>query len=313
MPQRARLKPRYEAQFSIKQLRAFVALSETLNFTAAAKRLHITQPSLSALVHQLERHACAPLFIRDSQKVKLSHHGEVFKAEAKRLQVHLDQTLALARHLALAQGEMRLRVGAPVVILPKALARLAAGFESERPGMMLEFRCVDSDEAMALLQRGEIDMAFVTECKAPEGVSLERLQSFKLSALIPQSHPLADKPAIRWDDLRRERLLLANRPERAREAIKHELHRYGVRVELYHDADDVMALLSLVELGFGLGLVSPWMRDLIENRPLVVRSFIDPVIELHLALALPRVAVAPLALAFKAYVQALSWNQALTS
>jgi DNA-binding transcriptional LysR family regulator len=166
---------------------------------------------------------------------------------------------------------------------------------------------------MALLQRGEIDMAFVTECKAPEGVSLERLQSFKLSALIPQSHPLADKPAIRWDDLRRERLLLANRPERAREAIKHELHRYGVRVELYPDADDVMALLSLVELGFGLGLVSPWMRDLVEKRPLVVRPFIDPVIELHLALALPRVAVAPLALAFKAYVQALSWNQALTS
>ena len=66
---------------------------------------------------------------------------------------------------------------------------------------------------MALLQHGEIDMAFVTECKAPEGVRLERLQSFELSALMPQSHPLAHKSAIRWDDLRRERLLLANRPQ----------------------------------------------------------------------------------------------------
>jgi len=80
------------------------------------------------------------------------------------------------------------------------------------------------------------------------------------------------------------------------------LARQAIELDLHDDADDLLALIGLMELGMGVGLVGGAVRDLLADRPIVVRPLIDPVIELHVALALPRVSVAPAAALFREVV-----------
>jgi len=219
MPRRARLKPRYAPQFSAKQLRAFIALSETLSFTEAARRLNITQPSLTALLKQLERHACAPLVIRDTREVRLSAHGQAFLPDALRLHSQLAQTAALARHLA-AEAKEVLRLAAPVELLAHTIPRVLGQFKAVHPDMEVHLQCFDTDEALRALQYGEIDLAFVTQIKAPEGVALEPLAALPMAALLPKAHRLASKSAVRWDELSRERVITAKRPQSVSQQVQ---------------------------------------------------------------------------------------------
>lgn len=66
------------------QLEYFVTLAEMLNYTKASDRLHITQPTLSKFIVNLEHSLGSPLFIRNKRDVKLTQQGKVFYEEIKK-------------------------------------------------------------------------------------------------------------------------------------------------------------------------------------------------------------------------------------
>ncbi len=87
---------RFYAVLDVHQLNVFLASAETLNFTRAAKQLHMTQPSVSQHIQGLERHFDLPLFIRSGRNLELTDAGLAllpFAREAVSLSVRIDETM----------------------------------------------------------------------------------------------------------------------------------------------------------------------------------------------------------------------------
>jgi DNA-binding transcriptional LysR family regulator len=118
----------YETPMNPRRLRYFVVAAEEQNFTRAAKRLRIAQPSFSAQIKQLEGDLGVKLFDRTGRGVRLTEAGRLLLVEARRIFAQLEQTVDLVRRV----GEGR-------------IGRLALGFlpsvaHSVLPGVLLKFR-----------------------------------------------------------------------------------------------------------------------------------------------------------------------------
>src|SRR5690348_13840415 len=98
------------ASMDLRRIRHFIVLAETLNFSRAAERLHIAQPALSVSIQKLEAELGTKLFERTSTGVLLTVSGEAALLEARRLLLHGDQMIRVARDAAQGTGG-RLRIG----------------------------------------------------------------------------------------------------------------------------------------------------------------------------------------------------------
>src|ERR1051325_1387705 len=108
----------------LQQLRYFVAVAETGNFTRAAERSHVTQPSLSKQVLNLEREVVHKLFHRLGRKAVLTEAGTAFLERARRILFEVENAAKeLSDHPSL---DRRITVGAVPTIMPYLLAPVIA-------------------------------------------------------------------------------------------------------------------------------------------------------------------------------------------
>jgi DNA-binding transcriptional LysR family regulator len=191
----------------LRHLRYFVAVAEELNFSRAARRLHMAQPPLSVAIRQLEQEIGTSLFLRTSREVKLTEAGEALLDGARRTLQEAEAAVTAARRAG--SGELgRLRIAyswsARFEILPalgQALAARSSGVELLTEEMW-NGRMPDA------LRSGAIDLA-VSICPEVAGeLTYERLRSEIVVALVTSTHPLAGRPSIRLEELRDDDFLI---------------------------------------------------------------------------------------------------------
>ena len=145
---------------TIRQLRYFSTLSETLHFGQAAKRLNISQPALSAQIAQMEEFFGGPLFQRASSGVTLTSDGALIGARVRRILAEMQELESLA-----TSGETllsrRLRLGMIASVAPYVLPTFLQALASEYPNLECEIRESVTDRLVADLAVGEIDCAVV--------------------------------------------------------------------------------------------------------------------------------------------------------
>lgn len=184
----------------IRQLRYFVAVAEELSFRRAAERLHISQPPLSRQVAALEAALGVALLQRDTRLVRLTPAGEVALREFGKVLQRFEESLCRVASVQQAAPQ-RLRIG----VLWWADLTGFAPFE-QRLMRATGIRTIEpvvgqSVELLGLLRRGEIDTAMVVLPCRTEGMRLHPIARAQHVALIPTSHRLARKRAIRLRDL----------------------------------------------------------------------------------------------------------------
>ena len=145
----------------LRQLEYFVAVAEDLNFSHAAARLHITQPSVSEQIKTLERELGAPLFDRTSRAVSLTAAGQDILPLARELLADARE-LRMQAQLSSRRVSGRLRIGfLGDEYADPAGERLMALMLQEHPRIAIEFHQVDFAEHQAALDKGVVDAAFV--------------------------------------------------------------------------------------------------------------------------------------------------------
>ncbi len=184
----------------IRQLRYFVAVAEELSFRRAAERLHISQPPLSRQVAALEAALGVALLQRDTRLVRLTPAGEVALREFGKVLQRFEESLCRVVSVQQAAPQ-RLRIG----VLWWADLTSFAPFE-QRLMRATGIRTIEpvvgqSVELLGLLRRGEVDAAMVVLPCRTEGMRLHPIARAHHVALIPASHRLARKRAIRMRDL----------------------------------------------------------------------------------------------------------------
>ncbi|MEU9988668.1 LysR family transcriptional regulator [Streptomyces sp. NPDC048045] len=175
----------------LRHLRCFLAVAEEGGFTAAGRRLHLTQPTLTRNIRTLEDSLGVRLFERSTRRTELTDKGKTLQEAVAPLLRQLDSTL-----VDLQKGE-KLRIGFSWG-LPEGLSRLAARF-GEETGVGVEFiRC---DTPQAGLDTGEAHLALLRSAPLPKGLRGVLLYEEPRIAAVPASWRLAERTELDWAEL----------------------------------------------------------------------------------------------------------------
>jgi DNA-binding transcriptional LysR family regulator len=189
------------------QVRYFLALASTLNFTRAAEQCNVTQPALTKGVQKLEQGLGGELIYRERQLTQLTDLG-------KELLPMLERTLASAKAVRRRAQEFRCKEVAPLKIGLAASISVSLVLEPIAktakfvPGLHVELREGASEELVDLLLEGAINAAMVGDVQdIPARIDAWSLFEERYVALLAPTHRLANRPSIGIDDLRETVLL----------------------------------------------------------------------------------------------------------
>jgi DNA-binding transcriptional LysR family regulator len=195
----------------LRQLRAFVAAAEELNFTRAAERLHLGQQAVSKSVGQLERELGVALLERTTRDVRLTPAGTALLESAREALAAADAGFARAR--AVGHGLAgTARVGATPAIGPATREEVAQVLRNDAPELSVSFHEVRPDEVPQLLRDRTVDLVLARTSRDAPDVDSASLRPSPVELFVPAGHRLANAKTARLAELDGERLLTWSAP-----------------------------------------------------------------------------------------------------
>ena len=198
----------YQFNFELRHLRYFCVLAETLHFHQAAKHLHISQPSLSRQIQDLEAAMGVPLFNRTNRQVTLTDAGQAFYQDLQQLLDQLDASLRRTQRAARGEwGEIALTF--TEVGIATALPAILRTFKRQFPHVDIKLTERPTAEQLEALLSGQVDCAFLHPVgKMPDEIEIRTIWRDTLGIVLPASHPLAERKEIRLADLKSKDFIL---------------------------------------------------------------------------------------------------------
>jgi len=264
----------------LRHITSFLVLAEELHFGRSAARLHISQPSLSLQLQQLERRLGVQLVARTSHSVRLTPAGEAFRKEAGPLLGQLDRAVEAARQAGPgATGHLRIGFNFPAgqrVLVP-TLALLRDTYPQVRTSLVQRHTCGQLTE----LRSGRLDIAFVYGACADEGISQRPILTLPVMGVCASDHPLATGAQVRWSELAQYRCVLPSEATSPaiRDAVLSAGRRNGVdfsAVEVFDDGDAAVVMVASQQVVI---FASSVRAETVGMIGLATLSFIDPVPE----------------------------------
>lgn len=229
----------------LRQLKYFIRVAETLNFSEAARQLFVTQSTLSQQVRQLEEELGTDLFLRDSHSVMLTESGEQLLPHAKRT---LNEAAACVDRIRDLKNMLSgsLNIGVTFTFAP-ILTETALAFMKEHQNVKLNIWCKTMEELLEMLHKRELDFVLAFKPSVThDGIESHILFDNHLSAIVNINHPLADKKGISLSDLMPYGIAMPSKGLQARNAFDMMFpdgyRALNVRVEL----NEVNVLLDIV-------------------------------------------------------------------
>jgi len=238
----------------------FLHLADSLHFARSAQALHVSPSALTRAIQRLEQEVGQPLFQRSRRRVTLTRAGEIFRDHARaQLAAQARLQEALATETQTPTGELRIActVTACHSVLPKLLARCRERY----PGIHLQLSTSDAARCMQALENDEVDLAVVPQPDRPASeLRFVRLAHTDLAFIAPASDTeLARRARLggsHWNGLP----VILPRRGLDRQRVDAWLAQQGVRPEVYAEVDGNEAILALVALGCGVGVVPELVR-----------------------------------------------------
>lgn len=190
----------------IHQLKYVVAVAETRNFTRAADKCGVSQPSLTKAIRKLEEELGGPLFRREGRHTHLTELG---RAVIPRLEQALQLT-ELAQRDALDMAALRsarMKVGCMCTIAPSSVMSLIEFFQREVPELNMHLRDGSGEQMITMLQEGEIDVALTALPRYPDDLSVKPLFREPYVVTFPAGHRFAEMAEVPFAELEQERYL----------------------------------------------------------------------------------------------------------
>ncbi|MVU77385.1 LysR family transcriptional regulator [Nocardia sp. ET3-3] len=182
----------------LRHLRYVVAVADALNFTRAARQLHMSQPALSARIRSVERHLGVALFQRTTRTVALTPAGADFAERAREILRLLGEAERECRNSA--HGTV-LRVGFYGAAAREATTAIIDSFRDGHPGVEVELVRYGWEDPSAGLRAHEVQLSFVRPPFDADGLRLLILSSEPRVAGLPSGHPLADRATVDVSEL----------------------------------------------------------------------------------------------------------------
>lgn len=189
----------------LKHLRYFVAVAEELNFSAAARRLFISQQALSRIIQQLEHHVGVRLLERSTRSVALTAAGEVLLTSARQSIATVDDAIERTRRVGGRARPVRLDVSSAGL---DTGAKILRALRRDRPDQPVHQVEDGVPRGLIALADGQLDALFGLATRCPSGITAEPIRREAVLAGMAAGHPLARLDAVPVAALAEVELLL---------------------------------------------------------------------------------------------------------
>lgn len=275
-------------RFTLRQLEYLVAVAECGSVALAAERCHVSSPSISAAIAQLEQEFGLPLFIRrHAQGLSLTEGGRQFTEAAR---VVLAAGAALNDRAAELTGQVRgpLAVGCLLTFAQVVLPRLRRSFAEAHPDV--EFRQSEHDHAALIeaLRHARLDAALSYDLELPGDLDFLPLLPLAPYALLPEGHPLAGRAQVTAGDLAPHPMVLLDLPYSADYFLSF-FAAEGLRPRIAERTRDMGVMRAMVANGFGYSIANIRLGSdrAPDGRRLVFVPLVTPRAPMRMGLILP--------------------------
>ncbi|KAA0914238.1 LysR family transcriptional regulator [Psychrobacter sp. ANT_WB68] len=294
---------------SIRQLTAFVSVADNGSFTRASEQMHLTQSAVSGLIKELESSLGIVLFDRTTRQLSLSVVGHHLLPQARRIlnemQLFENEASSLT---SLAQGQVRLAVSQ---FAASSMPAVIAQFAKVHPNISVSLLDCSAENVLEHIQNIEVDLGVGTELgfmESEDDISADLLYQLPFCVVMPDSHVLAQKSEIIWQDLVDIPLITLQGPfieqvtAELDENIANHIQQARYKVNFMSTA------LEMTRQGFGITLCLPYMPEVIDwvsANGLQMRPLAQPVkMRRFFIYQRSSRALSPASIAFKQFLQA---------
>jgi LysR family transcriptional regulator, benzoate and cis,cis-muconate-responsive activator of ben and cat genes len=241
----------------LRHLRYFVAVAKCLNFTKAAEMLHLSQPSLSRQIRELEADIGAPLFIRAGNQTRLTDAGEYLHKEADRLIEGIECAGRTAK--AISEKSENLTIGCVNFFFNASLAPFLEKIHKRRPELKIGIRILSTEDQKSALMSGALDIGFVRSWIGEERLAFEPIAEESLTIISPSHFAIDERLGLReyLGCLSVCPFIATARSSTSglAEIILAACADYGIAPAPSYECNDAFSIIGLVASGLGWSIV----------------------------------------------------------
>lgn len=231
----------------LRHLRYFLAAAKAQNFTLAADRLCITQPTLSHQIKQLEDELDTSLFVRIGRTVHLTVAGELFRTYASRA-LHEVELGRDALHDLENLKHGRLTLGVLSSFGTFTLPPILADFNAAYPGISVHLLRLRSGEIEKKLLDGDLDLGIANAPAGTDQIDVDPLMDDSLELIVGKKHPLARRASIALAEIQEHELILLTPEYNSRQLIDATCKKSNIRPRIIMEMNAIEPIMSMVRL-----------------------------------------------------------------
>lgn len=234
----------------------FLTVCQTMNFTAAAKLLNITQPAVSQHIHFLEEQYNTTLFIYKNKHLFLTRSGEILRKHL--LTMKIDEMAVMEEIKSDSSGIESLSIGVTMTIGEYAITDKLANFLIQHPEINIHLHYGNTSKLLNLLDNGQISMAIVEGNYPRKDYSHKKYSTEDYIAVCAASHNFITDHPHTISDLVCERLLVRENGSGTRNILEQSLLARGLHISdflHYTEVENMHTIIGLLKRDCGISFL----------------------------------------------------------
>lgn len=268
----------------IRHLEYFTEVAKHLNFTKAAATLHISQPSLSKTIKNMEDELGVPLFYRSFRQLELTDAGKALLHNAKHvLHAYNHLTSELNDVMDLKKGEIR--IGIPPIIGAAFCSKIISQYIDLYPQINITLTEVGTKKIKDGIDDGSLDVGFV--CNNPlhkKGVDAVQLLSDPLMVVVHKGHPLAEKKYVHFTDIEEEAFVMYRQDFSLYDSILEACAAHQFFPNIVCESSQKDFIIEMVAAKLGIALLPSKICEQMNHKQLISIPFSQPILHLELGM-----------------------------
>ncbi|AOE65003.1 LysR substrate-binding domain-containing protein [Pseudomonas corrugata] len=239
---------------TLKQIRAFLAVAQSLSFAVACERLHLSQSALSLTIKALEEGLGGRLFSRNTRNVALTPEGESLLPLARRLVADWDNAEdEMRQRFTLQRG--RVTLAAMPSFAGNLLPPILKTFRARYPNVNVTVNDVINEQVLEMVRDRHVELGVAFEPLQGSSLAFTPLYLDRFVAVVPLDSPLAQRSEIQWQTLLEQPFITLQRPSTVRVMLEEHLQARGMKLPVEFESHQLATVGRMVASGLGVSAV----------------------------------------------------------
>ncbi|CAH0319244.1 LysR family transcriptional regulator [Pseudomonas brassicacearum] len=263
---------------TLKQIRAFLAVAQSLSFAVACERLHLSQSALSLTIKALEEGLGGRLFSRNTRNVALTPEGESLLPLARRLIADWDNAEdEMRQRFTLQRG--RVTLAAMPSFAGNLLPPILKTFRARYPNVNVTVNDVINEQVLEMVRDRHVELGVAFEPMQGSSLAFTPLYLDRFVAVVPLDSPFAQRYEIHWETLLEQPFITLQRPSTVRVMLEEHLQARGMKLPVEFESHQLATVGRMVASGLGVSAVPALCVGQMHELGARCITLSDPVIE----------------------------------